>query len=646
MESKISNLKFVSFESRQSDAMQAMIQKQGGVCFSAPTLREVPLESNSDLDRFTRMILAHEVDVIIFLTGVGASKMIEIMSAKLGLEKVRHELSITTIVTRGPKPIKALSAFGIKSAIRVGEPNTWRQVIQDIDEDLELGGVKGKTVAIQEYGTFNQELIDGLSRRGAKVIRVPVYRWALPDDIEPIKIAIQKLANKEVDVALFTSAVQIHHLFQVAIEHGLEASLRSGFEYAVVASIGPMCSEGIESHGVQIDFEAEKSSMGAFVLDLVNQAQACMQTKRQKKNTRVINAPSLISSSVKAEFTHSPFMKALRLEKSDVTPIWLMRQAGRYMKEYREIRKGIAFLEFCKRPDLVTEITVKARQLLDADAAIIFSDILVIIESFGLDLEYGKHQGPAIQISLDEGMSVDDIELSNVDESLAFVFEAVRQTRAALEPNIPLLGFCGAPFTIASYMIEGGSSKTFQRTKAYMYQDMERWNVLMQKITDGLIKLLEGQIHAGAQAVQIFDSWVGCMDTESYRKYVFKHSKRLIDSVKSLAPVIHFGTGNPQLLPAMTEAGGNCIGVDFRMNMKDAWQQIGYDRSIQGNLDPAILLTNPPTIKQHVQEILNQTKGHPGHIFNLGHGILPETPFEHARYLVDLVHDLSRKTTS
>lgn len=624
--------------------MQSMIQKQGGKCFSAPTLREIPLESNNDLERFSTMLFSHQVDVMIFLTGVGAKKMIEIMSVRHGVEKVCRELSVTTIVTRGPKPVKALSEFGIKPAIRVGEPNTWREVIQEIDEDPELGGIKGKTVAVQEYGTSNQDLVDGLSRRGAKVVRVPVYRWALPEDVGPIKEAILKLAQSEFEVALFTSAVQIHHLFQVAVENGMENELRNGLRQTVVASIGPMCTEGIESHGISVDYEAEKSSMGAFVLDLADRVEACIRSKHSARTSCNGSAQKVSEADVNSEaLINSPFMRALRCETSEVTPVWLMRQAGRYMKEYRDIRKGVPFLEFCKRPDLVTEITVKARQLLEADAAIIFSDILVIIESFGLSLQYGNEQGPAIQITLDEGKSVDDVQLNNVNESLSFVFEAVSRTRAALEPEIPLLGFCGAPFTIASYMIEGGSSKTFQRTKAYMYQDAARWNVLMQKITDGLTELLQGQIRSGAQAVQIFDSWVGCMDSESYRKYVMPHSKRLIESVESMAPVIHFGTGNPQLLPVMAETGGHCVGVDFRIGMKEAWDLIGHTRSVQGNLDPAILLTDRTTIKQQVQKILKETAGRPGHIFNLGHGILPETPFDHAKYLVDLVHDLSRK---
>jgi uroporphyrinogen decarboxylase len=344
-----------------------------------------------------------------------------------------------------------------------------------------------------------------------------------------------------------------------------------------------------------------------------------------------------------AALAASPFMKALRREKAEVTPVWLMRQAGRYMKEYRDIRKQVPFLEFCKTPDLVAQITVSAQELLNADAAIIFSDILVVVECFGLDLEYGRNEGPSIKVTLDEGKKIDDLIEKDIDHELAFVYEGIRRTRQALKKNIPLLGFAGAPFTLASYMIEGGTSKTFTQTKTFMYADPGRWNALMEKITRGLTTFLAGQVRAGVQAVQLFDSWAGCLAPEDYRKFVAPHSARVIASLKGKVPVIHFGTGNPELLGPMAQAGGDCVGVDFRIGLDEGWKRIGADRAVQGNLDPVVLYADRAVIRERVEDILRRAGGRPGHIFNLGHGILPETPVDHAKYLVDLVHELTKK---
>jgi len=323
--------------------------------------------------------------------------------------------------------------------------------------------------------------------------------------------------------------------------------------------------------------------------------------------------------------------------------VWLMRQAGRYMKEYRDIRKKVPFLEFCKTPDLVAQITVSAQELLGADAAIIFSDILVVVECFGMDLEYGRNEGPSIKVTLDEGKNIDDLIEKDIDHELAFVYAGIRRTRAALKKNIPLLGFCGAPFTLASYMIEGGTSKTFTQTKRFMYEDPGRWNALMQKITRGLERYLIGQVRAGVQAVQVFDSWVGCLSPEDYDRFVAPHSARVIASVRDSVPVIHFGTGNPELLAPMTRAGGDAVGVDFRIGLDEGWKRIGHDRAVQGNLDPVVLYADKAVIRDRTLDILKRAAGRPGHIFNLGHGILPETPVDHAKYLVDLVHEQTRR---
>ncbi|MDX6696591.1 MAG: hypothetical protein QOF02_4194 [Blastocatellia bacterium] len=339
---------------------------------------------------------------------------------------------------------------------------------------------------------------------------------------------------------------------------------------------------------------------------------------------------------------NSPFMRACRREPVDYTPVWLMRQAGRYMPEYREVRARTTFLELCKTPELATEVTVFAAERLNVDAAIIFADILLIIEPMGLDLEFAKGEGPLIHNPV---RAVADVErLREVEDvsSLGFVFEAIRQTRRALRPNVPLIGFAGAPFTLASYIIEGGSSKNYVHAKQLMYADSGAWHAMMSLISRALVRYLNAQIAAGAQAVQLFDSWVGCLSRDDYREYVLPHTRSVIQHITPGVPVIHFGTGTAALLDLMTEAGGDCIGLDWRVDLGDAWQSLG-DVAVMGNLDPVQLFSSPDFIRARAAHILSRAAGRPGHIFNLGHGILPETPVDNVLALVDAVHELSRR---
>lgn len=333
-------------------------------------------------------------------------------------------------------------------------------------------------------------------------------------------------------------------------------------------------------------------------------------------------------------------MKACRREPTKVTPVWLMRQAGRYMKEYRELRSRVGFLELCRSPDLVAEVTVTAAERLGADAAILFADILLIVEPLGLKLAFNRGEGPSISPPVRRAADVD--RLREVDpEALGYVYDAVRATRAALRPETPLLGFCGAPFTVASYVIEGGASRDFAHTKQLMYRDPGAWHALMERIARGLISYLAGQIEAGVQAVQLFDSWVGCLSPSDYREFVLPHTRAVIRGVAPGVPVIHFGTGTAALLSEMKAAGGDVIGLDWRVELDTAWEQLGDDVGVQGNLDPVVLLADRKTIRERAGRILAQAGGRPGHIFNLGHGILPQTPVENAIALIDAVHELS-----
>lgn len=339
----------------------------------------------------------------------------------------------------------------------------------------------------------------------------------------------------------------------------------------------------------------------------------------------------------------SPFMRACRREGTPYTPIWLMRQAGRYMPEYRAVRSRLSFLELCKTPSLAAEVTVTAAERLGVDAAIIFADILLVVEPMGIDLEFTKAGGPAILNPIRTSQDVERLrELVDVGP-LDFVFEAIRQTRANLRPDLPLIGFCGAPFTLASYMIEGGGSRNYVHTKSLMYTDKGVWDVMMALISRALVKYLNAQIAAGAQAVQLFDSWVGALSIEDYRDYVLPHTRRVISSVTPGIPVIHFGTGTGALLELMRDAGGDVIGLDWRVRLDEAWKRVGHDVAVMGNLDPVALFAGKEHILTQAKLILEQAAGRPGHIFNLGHGILPETPVENVIALVETVHELSAK---
>jgi len=310
------------------------------------------------------------------------------------------------------------------------------------------------------------------------------------------------------------------------------------------------------------------------------------------------------------------------------------------MREYREVREKTTFLELCKNPALAAEVTVTAVERLGVDAAIIFADILLILEPLGIELEFAKGEGPVIHNPVRRPADVDRLRELQDPGELHFVYEAIRQTRSALKPDIPLIGFCGAPFTLASYITEGSGSKNYVHTKQLMYDDPGAWHTMMSLVSRALVKYLNAQIEAGAQAVQLFDSWVGCLSPDDYREFVLPHTKSVIENVRKGIPVIHFGTGTATLLELMREAGGDVIGLDWRVRLDEGWRRVGHDVAVMGNLDPVVLFAKQDVLRERVKRILDQAEGRPGHIFNLGHGILPETPVENVIALVEMVHGL------
>ena len=639
-------LQVVAFESRLTDEMAHLIVHHGGRPIVAPSMREVPLEENREALAFGERLLAGECDILILLTGVGTRALVQVLEARHSRAAILEGLSRVVRVCRGPKPVAALRALGIEPGISVPEPNTWVELLRALDEKAP---VRGRRVAVQEYGVPNDELVAGLRERGAEVTTVPVYRWGFPADLEPLRAALRAIAEGLADVVLFTNGHQVRNVLRAAREAGLEERVRGAFERCVVASVGPIASQSLREHGLPIDLEPPHPKMGPLVREASLRCREILDTKRSGGRARFDARPSPAPTAAEpagagaagaqaSRLARSLLLRACRREPTSVTPVWLMRQAGRYMKEYRELRSRVPFLDLCKDPDLVAQVTVHAVERLGVDAAIIFADLLLPVEAMGLGLSYGKGEGPEVDPPLAGAADLARLREVDVEESLGYVFEAVRRTRRALPEGIPLIGFAGAPFTVASYMIEGGGSKNYVRTKEFFHRDPGAWHALLERIDRVTIAYLKGQIEAGAQAVQLFDSWVGCLGPADYRELVLAHSRRVIEALPAGVPVIHFGTQTAALLPWMKAAGGDVIGLDWRVDLVDEWDRLG-DVAVMGNLDPAVLFAPRAEVRRRVRGLLARVAGRPGHIFNLGHGILPNTPLDNVLALVDAVHE-------
>jgi uroporphyrinogen decarboxylase len=341
--------------------------------------------------------------------------------------------------------------------------------------------------------------------------------------------------------------------------------------------------------------------------------------------------------------TNSRFLKACRREPVDTTPVWFMRQAGRYMAEYRALRERHSLLEICRMPDLATEVTLQPVRRLDVDAAILFSDLLLPLEPMGLPFDFVKGEGPQIEHPIGSPEDIDKLRLFDPRDALDHVLAAIRQIQQELRGRVPLIGFAGAPFTLASYAIEGGHSNNFAKTKALMYGHPHAWHRLCGKFATVVSDYLVAQIEAGVDAVQVFDSWVGTLNAADYREFALPHTQRIFEAVGTRVPTIHFGTGTATILEELRDAGGDVIGVDWRIPLDEAWDRIGRDRAVQGNLDPTLLLGPTSRMFEQTDEVLRRVAGRRGHIFNLGHGILPSTPVEHVQMLAQYVHSAGRR---
>jgi uroporphyrinogen decarboxylase len=636
-----SGLRVAAFESRRADEMARLIERMGGVASVSPSLREVPLTTNPDAVDFAYHLISGQIDIVVLMTGVGLRHLVAQVERHVPRDRFLASLSDVTTVARGPKPVTVLRELGITPTWRVPEPNTWREVLATIDQHVP---VRNQIVAVQEYGLPNASLVAGLEARGAGVRTVKVYEWDFPEDTRPLADNVRAIAAGERDLALFTSAHQVVNMLRMAEQLEVTPSLRQQFRRMVVASIGPTTSETLRDNDLTVDVEPEHSKMGHLVAAAAAQGPELHRRKQPitTSGNGARHQPSTLGPA-RGPWDDGPFMKACRLEPTDRTPIWLMRQAGRYMAEYRAVRSKTTFLELCRNPQLCTEVMLTAVERLNVDAAIIFADLLPMLEPMGLDLEFAAGEGPVIHNPVRDAADVDRVvELVDVD-SLDFVMETVRLTRAGLPAQIPVLGFAGAPFTLASYTIEGGASRSYLHTKTLMYRDPGAWDELMSRLARSVTRYLNAQVAAGAQAVQLFDSWVGCLGPDDYRRYVLPYTRSIIEGITPGVPVINFATGNPALLPLLAEAGGHVIGVDWRIRLDDAWRAIGEGRGVQGNLDPLVLLSEPDEIRRRAKDVLDQAAGRPGHIFNLGHGVMPQTPVENVIALVEAVHELGAR---
>ena len=339
------------------------------------------------------------------------------------------------------------------------------------------------------------------------------------------------------------------------------------------------------------------------------------------------------------------FLRACRREPVDATPVWFMRQAGRYMADYRALRKRYSLLQICREPELAVAVTMQPVDVIEVDAAILFSDLLVPFTPLGLHFDFVKGEGPAIEHPIRNAHDVERLRTFDPREALAYVLETIRLLRRELAAKVPLIGFAGAPFTLAAYAIEGGPSTTYMHTKAFMYSQPAAWHRLCERLASTVADFLVAQVEAGVQALQVFDSWAGALGRDDYREFALPHTRSIFDRVKSRGvPMIHFGVGASAILGDLAEAGGDVIGLDWREPLDEGWARVP-GRGVQGNLDPALLLGPVDRMLAGARDVLERAGGRPGHVFNLGHGILPPTPLEHAQELARFIHQETRTRT-
>ena len=622
---------------REIDAIRSAF----AVHLATPSIIEFETNGEAPADDpnvdFAKRVLTADIDTIVFVTGVGVNHVITQASRTVDRQRFLDCLADANTIAGSRAAESALKSHGLEPNISIDSAMSWRDILMALDQ---RAPVVNQTVGLEESAAV-YGLASGLEARGAKVVRIPVYAQTLPKHTQPAIKFFEQIEAGDFHAVLFPSAESAVKFCFLAKHFGRARLTSHLLDNHIVVTVGAEPAEVLTDRGFVVDYSTQETKFDLAINELADQIE---QIKKQKTIIQInMSGPATSTSDPNAPWYHGPFMKACRGEPTDVTPIWMMRQAGRYMADYRAVRDKVSFLELCHNPGLCSEVMCTAVNRLGVDAAIIFSDLLPILVPMGCDLEFVKGNGPVIHNPVRTAQDIDRIKPLSSNEPLQFVMDTVKQTRNDLPADMPLIGFAGSPFTLASYMIEGGASRNYGNTKSLMYSDHGAWDQLMQHLSTSISMYLIGQIESGAQCVQLFDSWAGCLSFEDYRQFAHPYVKKIIASLPSNVPVINFATGNPALLPLLADTRATVIGIDWRTRLDDAWQIVGYDRAVQGNLDPTVLLTNPPEVRKQAKFVLDQAAARSGHIFNLGHGILPQTPVDNAIALVDAVHELSQK---
>ena len=641
---ELKDIKFVTLGGSDSSELESAFAS-AGASLSVCDLQEPSAKrSTRDLADFANRVLTGDIDAIIFVTGAGTRAIIESALQTVPRQRFLDGIADITTVVGADAAAESLQHYGIQPTVKatdgpadLGDVASWRRILMAVDRQ---GSSVNQNIAL-EKNIDHSSLMSGLESRGARLTSLEPFVNRVPDDPAAAIKLFERIDAGEFHGVIFNDAATTSRFIFLAEHYGQVRLTKHLLDDHLVVCRDVESAEILRDHGFVIDYVLEAVAPVAVVAEIGDNLAAIQQ---QKHLIRInMSGPATSPADPQAPWYNNPFMKACRGEPTDVTPIWMMRQAGRYMAEYREVRDKISFLDLCANSQLCSEVMCTAVSRLGVDAAIIFSDLLPILVPMGSDLEFVKGDGPVIHNPVRTNADIDDIKVLESVEPLQFVMDTVSQTRNDLPADMPLIGFSGAPFTLASYMIEGGSSRNYHNTKKIMYGDPAAWKVIMQKLTDSISLYIAGQVEAGAQCIQLFDSWAGCLSYEDYKTYVHPYVKSIIASVPSAVPVINFATGNPALLPLLADTAAAVVGIDWRTRLDSAWETVGHDRAVQGNLDPTVLLTDPKEIRRQAQVVLDQAGGRPGHIFNLGHGILPMTPVDNAIALVDAVHELSSR---
>lgn len=635
MTKPLTGFSVAAFESRLGLKLGRLLESLGAQTFIAPSFQEVPVTDTKPVfDLFDR-IQKGKIDILVALTGVGLRGFLSTLETRFDKPTIQAALAKTAVAVRGPKPLTVCNLNNIAVAVKADEPNTSHELADAIQT---LFKNSAPQVAIIEYGAPSPELTQNLIERGAMVETVILYRYAFPDDKAPLFHLVEKLSRDEIDIVLFTSAGQVDFMMAAVKELKLETPFRRSLARTVISSIGPVTSTRLREYQLFADFEASPNKLETLIDKTAVLGPELVRHKQERAGQlRVHVQDSQKIPNAASELQNSLMMKILRGEITDRVPIWLMRQAGRYMAEYQQIRKGTDFIGFCENPKLCAEATITAVERLGVDAAIIFSDILLPLKPLGFNVTFEENHGPRISPPLRNAQAVKNISLYDPSDRLSCVMDAIGLTRRHLHPRIPLIGFAGAPFTLAAYLIEGGGSKNFIPTKVFMKSEPSAWQELMTKLTDLVARHLNAQIKAGCQIVQIFDSWAGALSPSDYQTSVLPFMKNLIPQIQKDVPVIHFGGLSPSLYPLQKEIGATAVSLGWQTDLSEACKLFGPITVLQGNLDPVMLFSKPEIIRQEAKKILDAMAQRDGFIFNVGHGILPETPVDHVMALVDFV---------